>query len=302
MPQRKNLELRKKLLELANKGLSQSNIAKELSVSPTAILKNFRRLEKDGLVNIIHGKPTFYKLTENGKLTLSSLPVKDKPFLDKTISLHDFKVLIPILEHGKLTLDKKEVQINNWTKEYYNIDLPTKVTLEITTKSAILHFHETQIPRSLGATRAITEFAMKGMVAISSLLGSRGFKLDIMNARVISQHFATKTAKEIDEQVAKGTVFKVNMDRQASSISGNLKQEASAWVDRSEGKLEVETNDLTYEEQLIKMPIWVKEMRATITELNLKLDTIGMALNTTIKKPKEESVSIPLSNNDGAYR
>lgn len=277
MPNRKNIELRMKLLELANKGLCQSAIAKELSVSPTAILKNFRRLEADGLIQIIKGRPTFYKLTDNGRINLFSLHKKDKPFTENKISLHDFKLLIPIVKHGNFTLSsEKKVKINNWTKKYYNIELPTKLTLEITTKSAILHFKETQIPRSLGITRAISEFTMKGMVAVASMLGSHGFKLDLMNARVINQHIASKTAKEIDEQVPKSTVFKMGLNRQAETITGKMDAEATAWIDRSQTRLEIETNDLLYEEKLITMPLWVQSIENRTKRMETMINAIGM--------------------------
>ncbi len=256
-------------------GVYPSRIAKALGTSPTLILRHLAYLEKEGKVKSFGKCPKFFEAIEAD----FSSPVRDyknsgvkSPAFKNEIHLHDFKMKIPIRKHGYGMKNAKEVSINNWTKKYYKEDFPTKATLEITTKSAIIHFHGTTIPRSIGFNAAMVEFGTKGMVAIASMLGRNGYKLDLLNAKVISQHLAADTAEEIDKQIAQGTTFKLNLGRRAQAFTGPMAHQAAAWVDRSKGPLEIETNDSIYEQLLIEMPLRVARVERGFFEYDKRLN------------------------------
>lgn len=278
----RNFEIEKKIIVLIAEGLYPSKIATVLKVSTTLIIKHLKRLEREGILRSYGKCPKFYETTKKDFKPFkvnSSLPMNDglnsdvkQPFISDKIRLHDFKVKIPIIKAGKIRLTPKKCKINNWVKEYYNVDLPTKATLEITTRSAIIHFHSTEIPRNMGFNRALVEFATKGIVAVVSYLGRSGYRMDLMNPRVISQHLAADAAKDIDNQVAESAVFKLNLSRPATTITGNLATEAAAWVDRSKGALEIETNDMLYEQALLEMPLRVIRVERGFSEYDKRLD------------------------------
>ncbi|MDD3906485.1 MAG: helix-turn-helix domain-containing protein [Candidatus Omnitrophica bacterium] len=290
----RNYEIEKRIMALVGEGLYPSKIANVLNVSTTLILKHLKRLEKEGRLESYGKCPKFYNLKDvafkrcnvgfslpmNGRFKLrgktDGLKSQKKPLISDVIRLHDFKIKIPILQKGKMVLTSKKVEINNWVKEYYNLDLPTKATLEITTQSAIIHFHSTDIPRNMGFNRALVEFATRGMVAVVSYLGRHGYRLDLMNPRVISQHLAADTAEEIDKQVSEGTVFKINLNRPAATITGEMQAGAAAWVDRSKGALEIETNDIIYEQALLEMPMRLIRVERGYSEYDKRLNLYDM--------------------------
>lgn len=282
MSRPRNYELEKKILELAKEGIYLTKIASLLNVPQSLIHRKIKLLEKEGFIESYGKCPKFYKVTKKDYSLYSSLGVRKpksrhkKPLLQKMIRLHAYKLKIPILRRGRLKTRK--VDINNWTKEYAEIkDL--KVTLELTTKNAILHFHETDIPRRIGATRAIAEFSIKGSMAVCSYLGLRGFKLDLMNQKVISQHLASQTAEEIDQQIAEGTVIKKYFGRPAHAYTGEMQQEAAAWIDKSKGISEIETNDDIYEELLLEMPRTVALMKPALLGFDVYNKNIKKHLN-----------------------
>jgi len=67
--------------------------------------------------------------------------------------------------------------------------------------------------------------------------------------------------------IALGTKIEVDLGRKAESIHGEMKQEAKAWIDKSQGQAEIETNDLLYEEKLLLMPEKVFEIDEKLKEL-----------------------------------
>lgn len=306
----RNYEIEKRIMALVGEGLYPSKIANVLHVSTTLIIKHLKRLEVEGAVESYGKCPKFYAVKDVAFKRCNvgfSLPMSGKradglnsdvnrrfkpPLISDTIRLHDFKIKIPILQKGKMVLTSKKVEINNWVKEYYNIDLPTKATLELTTKSAIIHFHTTDIPRNMGFNRALVEFATRGMVAVVSYLGRHGYRLDLMNPRVISQHLASDAAAEIDKQVSEGTVFKVNLNRPAATITGEMQAGAAAWVDRSKGALEIETNDLIYEQALLEMPLRLVRIERGYSEYDKRLNLYDMNIKKHLAVLGEMSAAL----------
>jgi hypothetical protein len=262
-----------------------------------------------------------YKITENGKNWVimkseqsRSLPVHDKkhvinPFFKDKISYHDFKIKLPIIKHGRLNKPDKEVQVNGWIKEFYNLELPVKITLEITTKSAILHFHSTELPRNSRFFAMLFSYAWKGTAGVVARLGQYGYKIDLMNAEVINQHIATQTNDATDKQVPNNSVVELGLNRKSKTITGTSETPAKAWIDKSKGKLEIETNDLLYEEKLLKMPETVEEMRLRLIKTERMVEVMAGALNQIHKAmfepPKSEppkSVEKPKQPDNSAYR
>lgn len=283
-----NLVKRLKVLELVNQGLYLSNISKVLKVRPVSARKLIKKLEKEGYLKQITKYPAFYELTPKGRLVLLrksfkptnfnqfSPPMSDrlKSSIFTSMNLHDFKVKIPILKKGKLLENTKKTKINNWVKEYLHLELPYPLTLEITTKSVILHFRKVELPKGIDFYQALFKFFTIGLVSVVSYLHTRGFRLDLFNLKVISQHIANQTNKDIDNRISDNTVVEVELNHIAKSVLGKElgnKQGAKAWIDKSQNIAEVETNDLTYEENLILMPERIAKM-----ESNLALFFYGM--------------------------
>jgi DNA-binding MarR family transcriptional regulator len=279
-----NLPNRLKLLELLEDGFTLSKIAKLKDLNPSGITRKVKALIKENLVEQIpNSSPHQYKLTLSGrgylvrnKRYITSLPessdVKSQSqntpsvesFLQPTISFHDFKVKLPITKHGQLPNGTRQVALNGWIKQLARLDLPFPLTLELTPSNAILHFSGKDLPRNMDFFTELFKYYTIGTYAAINYLKKYGYGVDVFAAEVINQHIAARAGESVEKQTGAGT-FEVPLSRPAASISGTLKQEARAWIDRSEkDKLHIESNDLVYEEKLIRMPEEVWRMKQEI--------------------------------------
>jgi len=296
-------------------GKYPAQIAKELGLSREAIRKRLKKLEELGLIREIPKTyPKLYELTPKGIIYLNqlerleketvnnpSLPVtaegggQPQPFLKGTINFHDFKIKVPILREGHIPdneiqqdphiKDKKIVPMRNWLKQYLFIELPNNldVTVEITTKSVIIHFHSKEFRRDLGFWTYFLQWVFKTIIAVNYILNRYNYVVDWFNLEVISQHIATQVNDKIDERIPDKTKIEVDLNRKAESITP-MEQEAKAWIDKSQGKAEIETNDLLYEEKLLLMPEKVFEISNKIEEILKKYNLT----NEEIRKIKED--------------
>jgi len=178
------------------------------------------------------------------------------------ISYHAVKIKIKIKKHGGIPVDvleklKKnrkysEKRVRNWVKRYFYFEEPIPLTAELTPRSLIIHLKEKQFKKTefKEKSKKYVELAVRG---ITNLFKKYEYTLD-NDYKIIAQHIGSQTEKEIDEKIEAGTTVSVNLNRKAISHTGEMKQEATAWLDKSLGFAEIETNDLTYEEKLILMP------------------------------------------------
>jgi len=178
------------------------------------------------------------------------------------ISYHAVKIKIKIKKHGEIpavVLERlkengkySEKRVRNWIKRYFYFGSPIPLTAELTPRSLIIHLREKQFKKTefIEKSKKYIELAAQG---VSHLFKKYGYILND-DYKIIAQHIGSQTEKEIDEKIEPGKTVSVNLNRKALTHTGEMKQEATAWLDKSLGFAEIETNDLTYEEKLILMP------------------------------------------------
>jgi len=277
MPHKKIDERKIRILSMIKAGLYPTKISKILKISVVAVTKRIKKMEKENLIIKTNKYPAFYNLTAFGirdinQSALSESKVNITSILyNKSISYHDFKVKIPILKKGSIPKKGKRIQLNGWVKEIHKIELPVKLTLELTNKNAILHYHNKELPRDTRFFQELFKWYVTGTESAKYYLRQYGYQIDIFNAQVISQHIATKTGKDIDDNVPNSTTLSVDLNRKAKAVTGNMQQQARAWLDKSEKIAEVETNDITYQEKLILLP-------ETVTDIDKKIDNFHNSL------------------------
>lgn len=268
-------ELIIKYLRYVKKGEYPANIAEKLKKNPSVVSRALRRLEQKGYLKRTIPYPAFYDLTPKGKVTLlrrnsaiTSLPVNNSTisFFKGKVSFHDFKVKLPILEHGQIPKGAKSVPINGWIKRYYHLELPVKLTLELTTRSAILHFEEVNLPRNSQFYTHLYRWYILGTFGAINYLKKYNYSVDVFAASVISQHIANRTGKAVDAAIPAHAVTSIELGRNAHTPLGEAPREAVAYIDKSEGNTtHVESNDLTYEEKILRMPESIHNLTARET-------------------------------------
>lgn len=273
MARKINQDLILEYLKHVQKGEYPANIAEKLKKDRSRVSRALRDLERQGYLKRTVKYPAFYDLTPQGKIlylrrngAVTSLPVNNStiPFFKKSINYHDFKVKLPIIEHGQVPEGGKRTPINGWIKRYYKVELPIKLTLELTTRSVILHFNALELPNTSSFYTSLYRWYILGTFGAVNYLKKFGYSVDLFSAKVISQHIANRTNKVTDKHVPDSTVTSLLLGRPAATLTGEAKQEAEARLDKSlragSRVAEVETNDLTYEEKILRMPESVEQL------------------------------------------
>jgi len=286
-----------RILGLLDDGISIVKLARIISKSPSVISRKVKHLILQGLVQ----KSNYgYTLTGSGKLRLlrSENPRIAKTSLHERYGtgnlsfqsrFHDVKIKIPILVRGKPL--KKKVKINNWIKELENIDIPIPITLEATTRSIVLHFHDSEFERDNDFMAQSWLWLWKGSHGAEYYLAGLGYKLDMINAEIINQHIATQQEKEIDARIPKHTQITLGLGRSQASFLGKTRKEATAWLEKSKGIAEVETDDLTYQEKLVLMPEKIHDMKKELGSLESSIPKLN-EVNDNLARNMDTHVSI----------
>lgn len=303
-----------RVLGLLDDGISITKIARILKKSPSVISRKVKNMKDK---NLIQKSNYGYTLTGLGKLRLlrsenprvakTSLPMK-KPIgnLSFRSRFHDLKLKIPIIARGSPLARK--VKINNWIKEYQKIDIPMSITIEATTRSVILHYHEHEFERDNDFMIQSWMWMWKGAHGAEYYLSQFGYKLDMINAEVINQHIATQQEKPIDARVPKHTQITVGLERQQATFTGKTKKEATAWLEKSKGIAEVESDDLTYQEKLILMPEKIHDIKRELASLENSIPTLNKVnaklarTNTNLAFNMETHISIMQNIDKGIAR
>ncbi len=254
--------LQYKILSGLKKGEYAGQIAKDLNISKTRISYWIRKFSREKLIEqLFRSSYQAWTLTKEGEAYFLAMRKKSfrstKPSLPKrtfvlpVTRLHRLRVKFPILEDKQIKEWNRKVELKNWIKQYEVIPYPIGITVEKTSKSIIAHFHQFKTERPIFMSD-FTAYVLKGTLYLTNFLKSQGITINVLEAEVIDQHIANKSP-EYEDQVDDKLTASLSLNRQLKSIFP-AKGQAEAWIDRSEGELEIETNDLEYEEKLLRMP------------------------------------------------
>lgn len=296
-------------LDYIRKGFYPAQIAKECKVTRQAIQKVREKAEKQGHIRVRGRYNTLdIKLTQEGHRFLKET---SKPKVNPswggvrerfTSRIHSIRIKYPILRYNKgATLGGKKYDIKNQVRETKRLYSPTKITLEWTSKSIIANIREITAHGSM-FDHEFHKYVRKSEEAVYLYCKKRGILIDKLGGEIIAQEMASDI-NEYDKEVPKSAKIKIPLGRKSKSVlKTNL--DASAWIDRSLGPLESETNDLAYAKKLAIMPETVHELGKTAIPLlkdynkNLKLHiavmedmrkTLRDIRASTVKKRKRRS-------------
>ncbi|RLG58993.1 hypothetical protein DRN87_06105 [Candidatus Geothermarchaeota archaeon] len=87
-----------------------------------------------------------------------------------------------------------------------------------------------------------------------SYLYNIGIVVDLDSIKQVNQEYAFNHGYLDDVLRGRPKKARVELDRDARGLFNKLDQKAKAWIDRSYGDLEIETNDLEYARRLLLMP------------------------------------------------
>jgi hypothetical protein len=279
MTKRNNI-LENKIIELIKEGIYPSKISALLNISTTLVLRHLKYLEKEGKIKSYGKCPKFYKILikENPNPENPSLCVRK---LIHNTTIHDLKIKYSIIKKG-IKLKGKTIKVNNWEKTFIPLEGKPNITLELTTNSIIAHVHRFEMPSNMDFISAFSSILHEITAKITLFMNSKGYSINNRTPTIISQHIAND-AKDLDNEIANGAVFQINLNHKAKTPLGEMKQEAKAWVDKSGGLAEIETNDTIYEKELLEMPLKMAKMERTTREM---MDVLAGLVETNTAQTK----------------
>ena len=256
----KSFILTYRILVRLNSGLYPKQIARQLSISNQLVHYHIKKLEGLNYVKkVIKSSITVYELTDKGKQFLTTLKSKlnqNKKFsipMSEDIRTHNFIIKYPILKDESKMKFEKTIEMNNWSYGTKRLTYPLGITIKKTTNNVIVYLHQFRA----NDFSEYLNYLMKSLVFVYTYLKERGILIDVMNGKTLGQHLALtlnkQTTESLEKIIGKRLYTEVNLGRTAKSVyPTDLK--AKAWVDRSLGTLELETNDMMYLENFILMP------------------------------------------------
>ncbi len=236
----------KKILMLVDRGYRVTDIARELRVSKSKVSKKLRKMLDEGYVV---KRDKYYYLTDKGRFYLSV-----SSFSMGTMGFLRFEGLRVVFD--------RVVRLRN--VQQYILDGPdgSKVYVIFGRRVSVMVL----FPRvRLSRFRFFSEFLAwfnNLLWRIVKWLSDNGVVVDLSSMRIASQ----ETALNLDEysEAVDESRHIVELGRNALTALGEADFKAKAWIDRSIGPLEVESNDFRYVEKLIMMPELVYELYSRI--------------------------------------
>jgi len=269
-----------RILRCIGKGMYPSQIARQLNLPKQNINYFIRKLEAQGFIKReLRTNIACYVLTDSGVKLLEHL--RSKKFSlpsrksDTSIRLHNLVIKFPILkDNPNAKWERVGEEINNWVAKYSVVEFPVGITIKKTPKSIIVYFHQFYTRRE----QFLSDFynwVLRGIYYVYFfLLKDKGIQIDLLNAKVIREHIANESP-EFNETVPKKKTVEVRFKRKARSIFPSV-SESRAWIDRSFGNVDIETNDMIYEEKLLLMPEIIyaldKKLAPTLEKLSEQIN------------------------------
>ena len=268
----KSFNLVRELLTRLEAGKFSSQIARDLDKSPQLIGYYTGKLHHHNLIKPRDmGAYTEWSLTPAGKeylkeLTFKTFSLRERKVLNPPRArLHDLKVKFRVLDDkGRICWGLNKPLSPNW-KRYYLKGLPLDCTLErrVGKKTFIVaHFKELETDKPLFLSE-FSAYVTRASFSLYTYLLKEGVTIDPGSAEVVNQHIANETP-ELNEAVDNHSRHEVNLSRKALSFFPSQLQ-AKAYYDRSRGPLDIETNDMLYEDKLLLMPETLHDLKTEIS-------------------------------------
>lgn len=273
------------------------HLTKILKKHRSTIHETVQKCNRMGLIEKIGKKPLVLNLTGKGKMYLmrieknmnvgfSSLGVRKKK-----IRVHRLSIKFNLLcdEKENVSWDKV-IKVKNWSKKFKKIVFRDfNFTIEKTSKSIILYLN-VELDKSLSFNSELIKFILRSVRFADYYLSKRGVRFDDLSGEVLHQHLASDELS--NELVDSKSTVEIDLNRRAESVFPT-KMSGKAWLDYSKSKdksiLDIESNDLTYNEKLILVPEKVHSIelsqRSVVGMLdNLKVYNENILLHMSVMK------------------
>ncbi len=279
----KSYTLLHRILTRLGQGLYPTQIATQLNVRKQNVFHYIYRLENHKYIQRDF-RDVFlrYSLTEKGRKFLvflaqdrkspkSSLYVKES-----NIRSHNLGIKLRILRDNPDADFSNELNYGTNPAnrgKMFTITFPIPMTVEKYTKHMVIDFHKFYTK----PTTFMNDFYLrmwKGVWYISEYMKRKyDIRVDALEPEIIRFHLANERP-DMNDKVKERAMVKVNLKRK-SRVIFPTDMDAKAWLDRSQGNVEIETNDTLYEEKMLLMPENVDRIGQYLVDQNKIMNTFS---------------------------
>lgn len=288
------------LIRLINH-LYPTQIANQLNMDKQKIFYHVHNLERRGYI-----KKEFkdaienYTLTEKGEKLFQEIKLfikskKSALYVTKSnIRSHNLAVKLKIIRSNPNADFSNELSynVNPANKgKIFVIAFPISMTVEIYQENVIIDFHKFYTQ----PTTFMNDFFIrlwKGMLYVNDYLARKyDIRLDLFEPEIVRFHLANERP-DLDNKVKEKVQVTIGLGRKAKVIFPS-ETDAKAWIDKSHGHVDIETNDLLYEEKLLLMPESIDRLANQQIKMNLQTD---QRLNDFSKNIASHTEAIKIMN------
>jgi hypothetical protein len=268
-----------------------TQIARQLRISKQLCLYYIHKAEKlEYLKKELKTNFLSYVLLPKGEEFLREVKKFSLPSREKFTRLHNLAIKFPIINDNPNAAWEKENKLNNWIEKYTVIKFPIGITLKKTTNHIIAYFHQF-VTKQENFLTDFYSWVLRGIYYVYYYLKKeKQIEIDIFNAEIIREHLANESP-EFNQKVEKRKTVEILLNRNAKAIYPSQEQ-AKAWIDRSFGNVDIETNDMIYEEKLLLMPEMVFSLAENINKLNPVLDNLAKQINLHLEVQSQQLEAI----------
>lgn len=281
---------------LVAQGLPQKAMQENMKIKRKNLEYHLKKLETAGLIRKVPGtKPLFFELTEAGKQHIANkgqnLSVGIRTPL---IKIHNFSVEMPLVRDVSQGFWEKSWELNNWIKSFKDLQ-GLGVSVERTPKTVTINFRPQEVREE-----NITPLIFNGVFSIVGHLAKNGVEVNPWGMKISRQEYASDQPL-VKPLTDRGVTYRQSLGRPVQKIfTTDPEREAAAWLDHSQGRPEVDTNDLAYAKDVIRMPAAITEIRELTTmsfefqkvyteNLKLHMGVMNKILKVTAKLDRQLS-------------
>ena len=260
------------VLKAVEKYQMLSKIASHLGYSKSRMSEIIKKLESEGLVKTVSKRPKIVMLTRKGvNLLYNSENSADHIWYAVGLRrLEKFVFVCRVVFRGFDFEGFRRFWVGFGDNNgYYNLRFDLGSVRVFGNGSAVIMLSRLDPSRYSSLYAAVFD----GLYRAISYLYSIGVIVDWTTLRQVDQEVVFD-GSEYDGVVKRGK-YQVGLGREAQGLFNKLGREAKAWLDRSYGSLEIETNDLEYTRKLLLMPEIIhsldKKLAPTLEELSTQI-------------------------------
>jgi len=238
------------VLKLIEEGLTVSQIAKKIGLSISRTSEILKKLYIEGYIQPVSRYPRLYKLTHKGRyfLRFSDLHGGTLRWFWRVENLR-FSCKVVFRGFDFMGFRDRWVDWGNGSG-FYNLRVDD-VSIQVFRNGFALII----LPRYENIESSdLLSHVFRDLYKAISYLYNIGIVVDLDSIKQVNQEYAFNHGYLDDVLRGRPKKARVELDRDARGLFNKLDQKAKAWIDRSYGDLEIETNDLEYARRLLLMP------------------------------------------------